>query len=472
MDRRMLCLDRRLFELRAATQLLIDAGPKELDRGIDLLASLTSVRVCEVSESLLRGVVLTEHPERREQIRAASRMADEAKILLRAGKLKQSRALAERAVRDAETLGNHALIAETKLRLGNVQVDTDGFTSAAKTTREAFYAALESGYDNVAGWAALRMLYLTAHVGVTETSADNWAGIARAYRHRVTPATAFQSRLEQYLGILASRRGRNDEAIAHMERAAAILEKDPEAHPLDVSDMWTHTSLEYSQAGRPALALARNKKALDLARSFAGPANMIVGKYLMNDIDPLLALGRPKEALAAADKSLAILEPLLGAKHAFLAEPLVGGARALLALGNPALGLARAQRALVLYRNAPGPDGSWRAQCLVVAAEAAAQLGQHALAFDSAVEAVRLAETVPASSSTWADRVVLEASAAAAEANRDAEVRSWLERLAKRTRDTPRWQRLLKHAAAVRRALEQRRPGALTRLARLLATWK
>ncbi len=445
LDRRTVCLDRRLAELRATVELLEHAGPGEVDRAIELVTGLTPVDRCADRALLHSDVELVEDPALRDRVAEVAAQLDRAHVLSRAGKVADAEVLAENAVARAEKLDYPPLLAEALFRLGDCQLETEGFAAARATTERAFQAALAAGDDQIAAWAAMQMLYFLSYDGGDPAAVDLWAGIAASYPDRVSEPAAYRSRLEQHLANVAATRGDDAAALDHMEAALRIIQAEPDPAPFDVTDQLSHLAAQYSRNGRYQDALDKNSEAIELAEKLVGPHHIMVGKYLVNQVDPLLALGRNQEALAAARRSLAILESALGPSHTFVGLAVVRVARSLAALGQRADGLVMARRAVDIYRRDPGPHGSWLVDALLLAGE---------LDSDRALvtwldEAVQVAERERPSAEQWAENMELNAACAAADRGACSAAEPWLERMHARVADREGWDDLLSVSLAV-----------------------
>jgi tetratricopeptide (TPR) repeat protein len=161
-----------------------------------------------------------------------------------------------------------------------------------------------------------------------------------------------------------------------------------------------------------------------------GRDHVTVGRYLINQIDPLLDLARADEASAAARRSLAILEPALGPRHPTTALALSGEARARLALGDLAGADLAARRALAAYRDAPGPDRRWLADTLVLGARVAATDARWSEAIEGFREATAIIEALPPPLPDWAESTTVAVASIWIQAGGCAEVLPALERAA------------------------------------------
>jgi len=222
LDRRMVCLDRRLAELRTLTSTLRDfAGVEVLQGASTAVSALSSIEDCADADRLLAAQPLPSDPGMRAQILDLERELDEIYAVRLRGEPKEELRRAEAAVASARSIGYPPLLARALSRLSKAQ---DGSKVASEVTlRELARVAAEAHDDRrvAEAWADLMVeLARTGHLA--EAKALEPVAEAAAARAGDAPAAKYR-----YLASAAARAQKAEEYDLALERAQAALAAAP-----------------------------------------------------------------------------------------------------------------------------------------------------------------------------------------------------------------------------------------------------
>jgi tetratricopeptide (TPR) repeat protein len=400
LDRRMICLDRRLAELAATVRLVADP-PDRTRSPSEALKLLGDLDAC----SDLVQLTETGPPppaEQREKLREIQLLLVEASAAsLRQG-FAEGEALARRAVAAADQLGYPSLVADARLGLGELLVQTGRFEEG-KELQLAAVAAATAGRDNEAlARAAEFLARLHSEVLGKPKEAEPWARIAEAaagqlghrpllassqahmramiatksgdnekalfeMRRALAAAEAAdgsedkQSSLQNDLGIVLGNLGRYDQAETALRKSLEIERKlYGEGHPATARALDALGGLYFSQE-RHEEALEHQQAALDLLIEAYGEEHRVVALSMNNVATGLRAVGRLDEADRLQLRAVEILEKVLGPDHIELAIGLANLAFNYRERGELGKALELYRRALPIYDKQLAPPNFYLA---------------------------------------------------------------------------------------------------------------
>ena len=298
----------------------------------------------------------------------------------------------ERAIlAEARRVGFTALTAETQVHLGVTLAEKAEYAAAEIELREAFFAAIRVGADDVALHAAAQLAHLLAVQQSRAEQGLEWVRHGEMLAEREgggSPAAAatlrlvraevsaqrgdYDDALAKYRDVLAIRereltpdhpdiaetlnamanvevhRGRSREAEALYERALSMSERalGPE-HP-DVAHVVNNLANVYSQRGSQEDAARLHRRAMAIRERALGPDHPLVATSLGNLAAAMFSQREFGEALALYRRALAIKEASLGADHPGLALTLLGVCNSQRSMGSLEDAVAACDRALEL----------------------------------------------------------------------------------------------------------------------------
>jgi tetratricopeptide (TPR) repeat protein len=350
------CLDTRLWQLAAVTDVLEKADAQTVQRAQHLVASLEGLSACKDSP------VLATRPQPPDALRprvdAARRTLAEARALLDANRYTEGLALTSSLQREFEGLGYRPLEAEVFVLDGHLQ----GLAGNLKQAEEVLYRALwaaEAGRDDVtAARAWLLLLWVVGDQRAQSSEAERLAQHARAAVERLGQERlpAFATDLHLRLGGVWLTQGKLDLAAEEFSKGLELSRQTHGPDSLTTSYFLSGLGRVRTLQRRGAEALTLYRQTQELRERLLGPEHPALALNLSNIAIELLSLGRREEAIAAWQRSLTLLETAHPADHPSFAPPLANLATALRNLGRLQEARRNLERALAIFERSKGPD--------------------------------------------------------------------------------------------------------------------
>ena len=312
-DLEMACLARRRSELGALVDRLARADGEVLDRAVSAVRSLTPVSACSDREALLARVRPPEDPAMRSEVDRLRAELDQAKAAQDAGKYADGLTLATAVAVAADSTGHRPLIAEARLRLGELHSRAAEYPNAEAALMAALWAAEAGRHDEAAAATWTELVRLGVKQGKYD-DAERSAERAAAAVARLGNDVLAEARLEHELGSLAFHGGKATEAVSRYERALALRER------------------------------------------VLGPDHPDTLNTLGNLGNALFKADRIDEAVKTMERTLAAREEVLGADHPEVATTLNNLGVIYRSIKRTDDAIAAYQRAIVIWRTALGPD--------------------------------------------------------------------------------------------------------------------
>ncbi len=327
LDRRMHCLDERLAEVRALTDLLSRPDDALAESAAKAVYTLSPLPACADADALLAPVPPPGDPSSRAQVDALRLELAQLRALKRLKRYQDGERQTRGIVARARRLGYAPLEAEVLLLHADFVQSRGDYATATDTLQEALWAA-ERGRDRKLAAAAL--IDLVWVVGVQQgqpRQGHAYARHAEALLRGLGGDAELEANLDEYDASVFAVEGRFDEAEARFrntaEKRRALFGS---AHPGYGAALINLAGVALAQ-GRKVEALARSEEALAVYRESLGDRHPEYASTLHNSAEVLRQLGRLDEARARAEQALAIEEQALGPEHT-----LVAGAVAVLGL--------------------------------------------------------------------------------------------------------------------------------------------
>jgi tetratricopeptide (TPR) repeat protein len=409
LDRKTSCLDQRLREVRALTELLIRPDARLVERSLDTVRALPDLAVCSRAGALLEREAPPRDPALRAAIEGGQTALAGAQALQRAGRYREALVRAERVEEAVRGLPSHLLQAETLLLLGKLHLALGDFPRSEAELYEAAWAA-EEGRDDRLKTEAWREL--VSNVGVRQGrygEARRLERQAEAALARTGGDPATEMSLLNTEATLLSAQDDYRQATRKLERAQALADRIDARHPR--YGILTNLAANYRDMGSPEAALPVLRRALEIAEQAVGPVHPHVAGLLFNLGLCFSDLGRYDEAAGLLRQALAAQERLLGGDHPSVGDTLVGIGSNWTRRGRPELALPLLRRALAIFAaKAPGTPNEW-AIAEAELGNAERGLGHYAEAVEEERAAIRCIETKagPASDSLLTPLPVLGA---------------------------------------------------------------
>jgi eukaryotic-like serine/threonine-protein kinase len=350
---RMLCLDRRLADVRALVSVLDAAERDQIAKASESSRALGDLAVCADVEALRSPVRL---PERRESAVEAAAIGEQiarARALHAVGKYQEGLAVAAGAVARAEALQHAPTEAEALAALAQLQRESDDPRGAEASLRRAFSAAQAGHHDRAAALAAIELVDV---VGARLHRVDEglqWAWLGDALLRRGKEDEALVAQLQENRGDIYLAKTDYAHAGEHFERALASWQRavGPQ-HFFVAAQLYNLGQVAIGQ-GDMVKALELNQRVCEILRLVLGPDHPKFAVALTALAGAHSNLGQFTEALPLFEKALAIEVPALGPEHLQVGRTHLTMGHALQALHETPRALASYHAALAIFERDP-----------------------------------------------------------------------------------------------------------------------
>lgn len=392
LDRKMFCLDQRLREVQALTDLFARADAKVVEKAADAVAGLGDLSRCTQPAALLEKVPPPGDPAVRARIRAVQADLAAAAALYRSGKSREALPRAEAVSRQALAVPYPPLQAEALSLLGGVHLNLGELKASEEELHQALWAADRARDDLLKAECWRELVY---NVGYRQARFDEARRLARHAEAAIARAGGdlkAEAALARTEATLAGIQGDYAGSIRQLEKARALAQRIDPRQP-DYRILANLGGL-YRDMGDFERAQPLLRRAVDLAERKLGPSHPHMAGICFNLGLCLSDLGQYEEAARPLERALAIREQLLGPDHPDVAGALIGVGSNWTARGDPARGHALLERALAIYeaREPKTPDGWAMAHHQLGEADHGLQRYEEALEHER--QAIRLMEEV------------------------------------------------------------------------------
>jgi tetratricopeptide (TPR) repeat protein len=351
-DRRTRCLDDRLSELRAATDLIAGDG-KLGPRAAKLADSLYDVERCSDTTNLLLSDI---DPPRRAEKAAFDRLRDrlsQEHALRIVGKYAESEHILPEIREQAQRLGYVALQAEADHALGNHAMMRGRYDEASELLHRSVMEAVSVHHDQVIASAWRDLAFIDLVRGRPEDGLV-WTGYATAFDQRLRPPNAVRAGTASYRVAMLAQLGRNDEALAeahHVLELAKMPAVDGyEASAIDAARQNAVAALAQIGHVEEALTVERDMYARALRTRGREHVYTVIHEIQLGQL--LVLAGRPQEALPLAQESAQLVTTAFGPEAVQAGDGLAALGCAEADLGRHADAAEHLRRALAIYTKA------------------------------------------------------------------------------------------------------------------------
>jgi len=353
-DRRMACLERRRFELRALTEVLARGEPTAIEQAGEGVGRLGDLAPCS-DTSVLTALVDPPAGALKAEVERVAAQVAEARALEFAGKWRDARRLSAAAVADPAAAAYPPLAAEALRVHAGLQRQL-GEPGAVDSLLAAARAAAEGRDDRAAAEAWSDLVLVASHsLDAPERSAA-YASAASAAVLRAGNDPLLAARLDTNVAVMQMNLGAIDEALVPARRALAVLDAEPHADPGQRQRLLNILALLHQQRREHPEARQALTRALELVRSTAGPDHPSAATLLTNLGELAVDEGLLADARRHADEAAAIRRRALPDGHLAFAETEHLFASIALAHKDASGALAHYRRALELHARSPQPS--------------------------------------------------------------------------------------------------------------------
>ncbi|NOJ81986.1 tetratricopeptide repeat protein [Myxococcus xanthus] len=352
--RRMHCLDERLAEVAALTQLFTraDAGTVELAaRAAEALPPLG--RCSDLAALAAREPNPTDGASL-ERARTLVRV----RALKAAGKYAEAVALLEPVVKAAKDADDRHGGADALLLMGQLREEAGQPRDAETTYFDAVWNAEAGRNDVAAARAWTRLVHASGYVLDQHALGHRWRERAEAAIERLGGDGVLRAQLQARVGALLFAQGRYTEAAEQQESALSRLEATYGPDSLEVTDVRLELGATRMAQLRADEAMRLFEQALSTRRAALGPSHPDVARAQLELAYAHWRRSDVEQVEALARGALEVFERALGPEHPDVASAINLLAAALQRMNRSEEALRLQERALDIALKVEGADGA------------------------------------------------------------------------------------------------------------------
>jgi tetratricopeptide (TPR) repeat protein/tRNA A-37 threonylcarbamoyl transferase component Bud32 len=393
LDLRTDCLNRRLEEVKALTDLFEKSDAKTVEKAVQAAQSLPSLHACADVLSLSAPIRLPESPAVRQDLKKQEMALAKVQALRDTGRYAEGLALAIPTAQESHRLGYKPLEAEAKLLVGVLEARLSDAKAAEKALHEAAAAAEAGRHDEV---KARAWINLVEQIGTKEARTEEGRRLAMhatAILDRLGNPPELSEALQYALGVLSLTEGKYADAMEHLKKALDICEKTfGQDHPRTAHAL-TRLATAAREHGVYDEAVVYGRRAQQILERAVGPDHPVVADASNVVGSALQMLGKYDEALELQRRVLAIRERVMP-ETLLVAYALISISSVLRSEGKYADALVQGQRALAIEIKSLGPQDPEVAAMLVNLGNLAYDMGDELLSIDYDRRALAIQEKV------------------------------------------------------------------------------
>ncbi|HEY5924410.1 MAG TPA: tetratricopeptide repeat protein [Kofleriaceae bacterium] len=351
---RQSCLDQRLDELRAVTQLLAESDGGIVDKAEKIGGQLEPLASCS-NVAVLRAPGVPTAAQRPKLAVINKHIAD-AKANMIIGRYLPTLVGAQKALDLAKQVGLESAVAEAELVRGAGMISTGNAAEAVSAYQNASWAALRGKRDDLAAAAAYMSAMITSDVLGNPTEAQIFVDLGDAAAARAGLSSVLEQKRHTVAGLVAAKRGDNEAAVAAHEKALAAAQRiaGPDDAAVWGDEVMLATTLLKAQLY--TRAVKHFEHAMSVREKIVGSDHADIAVMLTMAGVAYSHLGERGKAKAAYDRALAIREKAYGKRNPLLITTLNNYADLLRMQEDWPAAQAMIDRAMDIAKIAPGPD--------------------------------------------------------------------------------------------------------------------
>jgi tetratricopeptide (TPR) repeat protein len=357
LDLRMTCLNERLGNVRALSDVFAAADAKTVEHALSAAAALPPLDRCNDVERLRAVVKPPDDEKTRARVDELRGRLAQLIALREAGQCARAVPMANALVKDVEAVGYQPLLAETLSNAAHLGNDCGDVSVMFERLRAARLAASASHLDEVAATASGTITLLGRQWAMEPAQLRIWLEVARGDAARLPREVYATGLVAEAASAVAMVEGQYDRALAEHERSMAIMKRvlGPD-HPWVIMSEVNHGDF-LAAAGRLEEALSADRAVAAHSERVLGAQHPRSGMILNNTCEVLSLLRRYGEAAEACQRALAIFRRS-HANDAIVAYALTGLGRALVGQGELDAAVAPLEEALSVREatRAPPPQ--------------------------------------------------------------------------------------------------------------------
>ncbi|MBL9106001.1 MAG: serine/threonine protein kinase [Myxococcales bacterium] len=390
------CLAEHRRGLAAWIDALRRADATAVEHAVAATAELPDPRACQDPAAALAD-------ERDVDAADVDDLLAEARALERAGQYDRALAPARAALERARARGLHRREAAVLLRLGLLQERTGAGDDAGDSLAAAYFAAESAGHRGVRAEAAIHLVHVSGGPPRPPAADALWLRLAESIAAGLGDgALDLRAALLQHRGRAAIARGDLDAARADLADALALeTRRLGDGHPA-LAAIHEELGDALLLAGRDDEALAHHERAITVAEVTLGPDHPSTARRVLARGQVHERRGELEAALRDDLRALAVWQQAYG-EHPRLIWPLTCAGRVLRRAGRLAEAEPHYARARAIAERTLGPDHPDVARALVEHGDVLRALGRLDEALALHRRALAILTATGADAVTWSD---------------------------------------------------------------------
>ena len=347
LDLRMACLNERLGNARALSDVFATADGKVVENAVSAAAALPSLDRCADVPALRAVVRPPEDPATRKRVDDLRTELAKLIALRDSGQCARAMPKAGGLIADVRAAGYQPLLAETLYAAAQLGNNCGDFAEMLQRFREAHSVATASRHDEIAAQASAVIPSYAINRLHQVPVAREWIGVARGDVARLARNTVADAMLAQAEGMLAVTDHAYGPALAAADRSIEITRKLLGADDWFTMSWELNKGLWQEQAGRLDEALQTDIQVRAHVERVLGRDHPLVALVCSNQGEVLNLLGRYSEAEAAYQRAVDLFRQS-GAVAVYLAWALTGLGSARIGQNRPGTAIAPLEEALAI----------------------------------------------------------------------------------------------------------------------------
>ncbi len=312
LDLREQCLDERARGLTAVGEVLARAGDAEIENGVALVRGLPSIAPCGDRTWLQERVRPPADAATRGRVAAIMDQDATSTAQLRAGKIPEAIATADRALEAARTVEHLPTRARAELVAGQARAKLGETKRAEQHLQDAAQLAQRGRDDLTAAEAWIELVKVIGHGNARYDEALRYAGFAEATAARLQDSVELRARLAYFTCAIFDLQAKVDDATRACDEAIALFTKARGADALEIADVLVVASRVAYKAAHPDVAEKTIARALAIREAALGTTHPAIMEALFAQGQFALGAGRIDDALAGFERAMEIGRASLG----------------------------------------------------------------------------------------------------------------------------------------------------------------
>jgi eukaryotic-like serine/threonine-protein kinase len=376
LDLRIECLDRRLQEFAALSDLFSRADAKVVEEAVPAAEALIGLSACDNPRELKAAARLPAGSSIRPAVQDLRSKMAAAKVLGDTGKVAAAVDAAKRLESPARQLNYAPILAEVLLLEGELFEKQGDDRQSRAALNESASTALASREDQLVARSLVESTAVVFHSGHAD-DALSMGQLAQGAIQRLGGDDKLQARLHHIFGLIFQSQGRYPEALAHLQKCLTLREQAFGPDSLVVAVSASAMASGLSASGQLDAAIAQNERALALREKALGPTHPALAIAYDTLAGAYETKGDLAHALEDRRRALTILESGRGDRDPAVATELESIARLQLARVDSKAAIEAQRRAVAICEKSQGADQPETAEAVRGLADIESAVGQH-----------------------------------------------------------------------------------------------